>query len=192
MYYIFDTQSWESFPARILNTADSQSLWWDDGESFEHPPVEPIKGVLKPYKEDHPSMSRELGAYYYDSSIPFFRDDLLQALQEAGVDNLDVYEAELTDPDTGEVHTNFKAINILGLVAAADMAKSEAIVHDGIPLVDVSFNKLVLDPTKTHDFLLFRSAENNGTILIHESVKKHLENKGFNKLSFYELDKAAI
>ena len=164
MYYIFDTQSWESFPARILNTADSQDLWWDDGESFEDPPVEPIKGVLKPYKEDHPSMSRSwvpitMTVPYLFSAMTCFKPFRRQAWT-----TWTCVEAELTDPDTGEVHTNFKAVNILGLVAAADMAKSEAIVHDGIPLVDVSFNKLVLDPTKTHDFLLFRSAENNGTI----------------------------
>lgn len=57
--------------------------------------------------------------------------------------------------------THYKAVNVLGLIAAADMDKSVATVHDGIPLIDVDFDELVVDETKTRDIQLFRLAESS-------------------------------
>jgi hypothetical protein len=191
MYYLLGGRSWSSNPARLLDAVDDHDLWWDDGVPFDVPPSAPVTGVLEPYDSRNPDMSPELPEMY-DVPILIFRDDLIAALQAAGVDNMHLYGAEITDPDSGQVYTNYKAVNIIGLVAAADMDKSEAIVHDGIPLVDVNFNKLVLDPDKTQGLLFFRLAENNGAVMVHQSVRDHLLASGFGKVEFYDLDQAAI
>ncbi|VAW85321.1 hypothetical protein MNBD_GAMMA16-323, partial [hydrothermal vent metagenome] len=67
---------------------------------------------------------------------PLWRDDFIAALKECGTYNFDLYEVAIRDPDDGTVHTNYKAVNVLGLVVAADMDKSTATVHDGIPLIE--------------------------------------------------------
>ncbi|MCC6271300.1 MAG: hypothetical protein IT190_08490, partial [Microbacteriaceae bacterium] len=48
------------------------------------------------------------------------------------------------------------------------------------------------DPDKTQDLLFFRLAENNGAIMVHQSVRDHLLTAGFDELEFYELDEVAI
>lgn len=86
-----------------------------------------------------------------------------------------------------------KAVNILGLVAAADMSRSVATVHDGIPLIDVSFDSLVVDSSKAGGFLFFRLAENNGTVLVHRRVKEFLQQHGFgDELEFYLPENVAL
>lgn len=192
MYYLLG-RSWASHPARLLDagTVNKHRLWWDDGVPFDNPPTSPVTAVLESYKPDDPTMSMSMPALF-KVKLPLYREDFIAALKAAGVDNLDLYDAEITDPDNGQVHTNYKAVNIIGLVAAADMDKSVAIVHDGIPLVDVSFDKLVLDPDKTQDLLFFRLAENNGAVMVHQSVKDHLLAVGFDEIEFYELDEVAI
>lgn len=192
MYYLLG-RSWASNPARLLSagTVNDHDLWWDDGVPFDNPPTSAVTATLEPLVAIDPNMSPAMPALF-DVKLPLYRIDLITALKAAGVDNLDLYDAEITDPDSGQVYTNYKAVNIIGLVAAADMEKSIAIVHDGIPLVDVSFDKLVLDPDKTRDLLFFRLAENNGAIMVHQSVRDQLLAAGFGELEFYELDEVAI
>ena len=193
MYYLFGGRSWASNPARLIQASSikKHGLWWDDGTSFDAPPQSPVTAKLKPYDDRNPDMSAEVSEVY-KVKVPLFRDDLVVALKTAGIDNLELYDAEITDPDSGQVYTNYKAVNIIGLVAKTDIDKSDAIVHDGISLVDISVDKRIIDKDKTHDMLLFRMAENNGAILIHESVRDHLIKAGFTKLEFYNLEEVAL
>uniref|UniRef100_UPI00056BC4F8 imm11 family protein n=1 Tax=Teredinibacter turnerae TaxID=2426 RepID=UPI00056BC4F8 len=131
-------------------------------------------------------------------SCPLFRDDLLEILYACGVDNFDVYSTEILDPDSGKVYKNYKAVNIIGAVAAADMEKSEYVLSDGIPLIDVPFDKLVLRKDEIQDLLIFRLAENLTTILVHESIRNVLLDKGYitgeymDAIQFYEVDKFGL
>jgi hypothetical protein len=116
----------------------------------------------------------------YDATIPLWHGDVLAALAAAGVDNLDVYPAEITDPRDGSVTREWSAVNVLGAVAAADMARSRFVAHGAPALIDVDFDSLVLDPEKTRDLPLFRLAECVTTILVHADVKRALEaERGF-------------
>ena len=113
------------------------SFW--RGAPIETPAAEPLEFTLKPLSPqwDHgPSFSA-----YYPRKVPLFRDDLIKALRDIGINNFDAYDATVYDPDNGQYYQNYKAVNILGLVAAADMDKSDALVHDSIPLIDVAFDK---------------------------------------------------
>ena len=194
MYFILDNRSLALHPSRHFDdfTVECEDLWWDDGVSFSNPPKAPIEAKLEPFNCVHPEMSEEIPEAFFES-IPLFRDDLIKALNDSGVDNLDCYEAKITDPDSGRIYTNFKGVNIIGIHRVADLKKSIKTIHDGVADIDVSFDKLVLDLEKLRNLniLMFRLEENNGAILVHESVKDFLVSKGF-KIEFYALDEAAI
>lgn len=130
---------------------------------------------------------------YLEAAAPLFRDDLIAALRAFGVNNFEAYNVAIFDPDNGQTYTNYKAINIIGLIAAADMDKSNATVHpNGPPLGDVDFDGLVIDETKTHGEWFFRLAESTNAIIVHKRVRDYLLEKGFNDLVFYEAENAAF
>lgn len=190
-YFLLD-RSWAMNPARLPDRyPDQPGIFWTSGARFAQPVPEPIEVTLKPFDRNHPDQSEEL-AEYIKGPIPLFRDDLIKALQEAGVDNLDLYQAELIDSDNGQRYQTHKAVNVIGVIAAADLERSEAIVNPGGPIIDVSFDSLVLDEAKARGALMFRLAEATGEILVHRSVRDHLRQKGFSKLWFVNPKKAAI
>jgi hypothetical protein len=118
-------------------------------------------------------------------------DKLVNVLNESGVDNLDCYDAVIRQTRIGREYRNYRAVNIVGLVRAADMAKSESIdlgLGTG-GLVSNFFRRLELDESTIGGALLFRLAEKISAIVVHESVKHHLLAKGFDRLSFVEPSK---
>jgi hypothetical protein len=117
------------------------------------------------------------------SGIPLWRDDLIATLHEVGVCNLDLYDAIIENPFTGEDVTNYKAVNIIGLVAAADVSKSSFRAFSDPPQIDTIFRKIVIDEDKTYGILLFRMAESLSEIIVHQKVKEALEKK-FSVLEF--------
>jgi hypothetical protein len=122
----------------------------------------------------------------YTRAILLMSDDLVQALREAGVDNIDCYDAIVREESTGIEHTDYKAVNIVGVVRAANLTKSDAtelgLADDG--LINVFFASLVLDEENTRGALLFRLAENVSYIIVHRKVRDHLLASGFERLSF--------
>ena len=123
---------------------------------------------------------------YKASDPPLFHRDLVAALHECGVDNLETFEVRIVDVQTGEICTDYLAVNVLGLVAAADMRKSQATTHSPDGLIDTDFDSVVLDEGAAQDLLCFRLAENINALVIHRSVKEHLESKGGYELTFTE------
>jgi len=97
------------------------------------------------------------------------------------------------DPAPDSIITDYKAVNILGLVAAADIGKSIATPCDGVPLIDVDFDELVIDLARTRGIKMFRLAESTNAILVHESLRDALLKKGFGpEIAFHDLEEAAI
>ena len=76
---------------------------------------------------------------------------------------------------TGEEHKNYKAFNIVGLVAAADMGASQLMGTSTSTMGDVDFAGLVIDESKTHGLLLFRLAEATNAIVVHEEIKAAID-----------------
>jgi len=118
-----------------------------------------------------------------DLGIPIMSRRMADALTEAGVDNLELFPAKLVHPGSGEAY-EYRAYNVIGLVAAADLDKSEWSSYDGRPVMDTSFESLVLDESKVGTQLLFRLAENVNALMIHERVRDHLTEKGIDTLEF--------
>lgn len=110
---------------------------------------------------------------------------LVKALREAGVDNVDTYPAVLRNTETGQTYA-YVAVNLIGLVAAADLGKSDVTVHDEMPLLDASFESLALREGAPKGTLLFRLAENNSTILVHAKVRDHILASGITTMKFIE------
>ncbi|MFK8017515.1 MAG: hypothetical protein AB8G17_18980 [Gammaproteobacteria bacterium] len=122
----------------------------------------------------------------FKRKVLLFREDMLKALGKAGVDNLELYPAELTDPTSGDTFSDYKAVNILGLVACADLGKSDWQAPSGSAIIDVDFDSLVIDENKTRGLTLFRLAECVSAIMVHESVVEQLHADGIENLDFVE------
>jgi len=190
MYYLFSSNSRPR--RRIGKRPYLEDVDWWDGAVITSDVPDPLEFTLKPYYATSPDHDQYMGACI-ETNPPLWRDDLIQALRDCGVYNFDLYNVAIHDPDDGTIHTNYKAVNVLGLVAAADMEKSVATVHDGIPLIDVDFDELVIDEKKTRGIKMFRLAESSNAILVHETLRDCLLEKGFGSdLAFYDLKEAAI
>lgn len=196
-YYLFDRNS---DPGRWIAGSQGDDnpkvdwYYWRKGSFVPDTEVipDPIKFTLKPqspWASDHgPHMPS-----FLEASAPLFRDDLIAALRACGVHNFDAYNVAITDPDNGAIYTNYKAVNVIGLVTAADMDKSNATIHpNGPALIDVDFDGLVIDERRLRGLSFFRLAESTNAIIVHERVRDCLLAKGFADLAFYETEKVAL
>ena len=187
--------------------------WWS-GKVITVDVPQPYVFELKPYQPASPDENQYM-AGFIETNPPIWSDALIEAIRSCGVTNFDTYPIEIINPSNSEVlkelremgincfddsyldpggkFTNYKAVNIFGLVTAADMTKSIATVHDGIPLIDVDFDELVIDEKKTKNLKMFRLAESTNSILVHESIRDMLIEKGFGPdVTFYNLKDAAL
>lgn len=123
-----------------------------------------------------------------DLGIPVMSKRLINVLTEAGVDNIEFFPAILRNITTGQTY-NYQVYNIIGLVAATDLEQSEYETYQKeSPIADTSIHKLVLDESKTHNLLLFRLAEDVSAIVVHERIKKQIENAGIDTMEFIKLE----
>ena len=201
MFYSMDQagkpKRWLDFDDFIAKGYRDTSRKWFRGKNF----TDPVPFMDVKFLHNHPaetSMSDFIAPFMSQCGCYFFRDDLIAALEAFGVNNLDKYPVSITDPDDGRVYTNYKAVNIIGVVSAADMSKSKYELSDGIPLIDVAFDELVLKENEIQNLLMFRLAESLTTILVHESVRNYLIEKGFihggfdDHIELYKLDEVAF
>ena len=153
---------------------------WSLGRRFQATLPDPVEIDLAPvngFRGDPSEM--------YDGNMCLMSERLVHALIACGVDNLDHHRAVLRNVGTGQTYA-YRAVNIIGLVAAADLASSEWESYDGDARIDTSFDALAVDEVKAQGLLLFRLAENTGTILVHERVRDRLIATGFPTLRFVD------
>ena len=133
-----------------------------------------------------PQRPGNLVPFYYDSAYPLMRDDLIEALHAAGVDNIQFFDAVIRDTIKNQDHTNFKAFNIVGLVSAADMNKSTLMGTSDSEMIDVDFDSLAIDEKRASQFKLFRLAENVSAVIVDEVVKNEIERREIPGMVFYD------
>jgi len=177
MYYVMDCPG--VHPIRRIQKGPDLDELWRDGLPIEKKPPLPLNYSLSKGMPGQPK------AMYYAEPIPLMRDDLIQVLSDAGVTNIQFFEATIFDPDTQVTHTNFKAYNIVGLVHCADMKRSKLISDDSDGLFDVDFSSLYIDESKINGTLLFRLAENVSAIIVHENIKLAIESSKIPGFRFY-------
>jgi len=127
-----------------------------------------------------------VAAMYEAVAYPVMRDDLVEALQSAGVDNLQLFPAVIRDPESGAEHKNYKAFNIVGVVSAADMAKSQLMGTSDSTMIDVDFDSLAIDEQRAAPFRLFRLAESVNAIIVDDAVRNAVERRGIPGMVFYD------
>lgn len=122
---------------------------------------------------------------YDELPIPCMHTSLLEALTAAGVDNLQTYDAILRDVDHGIEYKDYKAFNVVGKIAAADMRQSVMMGTSDSTMIDADFDRLVIDESKCKGLLLFRLAENITAIIVDEVVKQEAQKRGIKGIHFY-------
>lgn len=191
MYYVLD-RFWAIHPARWIGKfPHDANVNWDLGRRHTAEIPVPLRFELTPLDLDASDQGPAMPEMF-KGHVPLFRDDLLSAMRDAGVDNLDVYDVEILDPDSGEKHTNYKAVNIIGAVSAVDMEASNATVHPGGPVLDVELEGFVVDASRVGELLIFRLAENTGAVMVHEQLADYLDERGFEQLEYLDPSDVAL
>jgi hypothetical protein len=139
--------------ARLHYTRDNPLRSWMTGVAFATPPPTPLALELRGTDEE----GWVLGDLWL-TPITVMSQRLHEVLVRAGVDNLAVYPATLRDPETGTVHTDFVAFNLIGKRPKAEPGGA----------------------------LLFRLAEAVNVIVIHDSVRRAIEEAGIDTLTFID------
>jgi len=142
------------------------------------PEVAWTMGVRCPYQVKEPILCHldpESGSTMPDliPSSPLFSQRFIDALKRAGVRNMDIYDAEVIDRKHGKTYSQYKAVNIIGLVSCANLENSEYAPNSKPPFM--KFERLVIDESLTLGLPLFRLAEATQFILVSEQVKLAVE-----------------
>lgn len=166
----------------IHNCFDVGSIWdWQDGQALTEEgrnfPL-PIQIEFEPFRgySGPPIEMRDVG-------IPIMSVRLADAFTAAGVDNIEFFPARLRNTVTGASY-EYRAYKIVGVVAAADLARSEWRSYDRKPVADVSFETLAIDEGRPAGLGVFRLAENISAVLVHEWVRRVIEARGIDTIEF--------
>lgn len=177
-YFVMEARA-RSPIARVSLISDVVGSPWMTGSIVAEPEQ------LVEYSVD-PGRRGNLSPFYWALAVPLIRHDLLEVLRGAGVDNMQVFDAVLHDTAAGQDHTNYSALNILGLVSAADLSKSTLMRGESLTGVDHDFQKLVIAKDAVpSDLLMFRLAESVNAIVVHEKVKAAIEARAIVGMLFY-------
>ncbi len=145
-------------------------------QPYKQPPAEPILARIAPGDEGEM-------AELWDNPVPLMTRRLHDRLVASGVDNLDIYTAEIREEASGRVYDQYVAFNLIGKVAAADLDAS-TYTDTRPPMIDGGFTSLHIDAAKSRNLLLFRLAEAVNAIVVHEKVKSAVESAGIGTLTF--------
>jgi hypothetical protein len=110
--------------------------------------------------------------------IPVMSEELIYAFLQAGVSNLQCFSVILESEIDRYIWSNYYAVNVVGLIACADIENSESELlcyrpgEDSVPLYD--FVELRVDVSKALGAKLFRLAESPSILLTDSSVVKFL------------------
>jgi hypothetical protein len=157
-YYVMDPTNPNGMLLYSLPAPPRES--WTLGRRFVNQPEQPIVAEIRTGHEE-------------GELLPFFgtpqlmSDAFLEALREAGVDNLDTYEAVIRSEDGNIEHRGYKAFNLIGLVRAADLARTRFAPENPSRVLDASIEQLEIDESRTQGLLCFRLVEYTGSVIVH-------------------------
>ncbi|WP_147441763.1 imm11 family protein [Corallococcus exercitus] len=169
------------YRARLSYTRDHPLRSWMTGVRFDKPSPEPIPLKLRGTDEE----GWVLGELWL-TPITVMSKRLHDVLLRAGVDNLDAYAVELTDPEDGTVYRDFVAFNLVGKVAAADAARTRFAPGVKERMGSADIDSLAVDLDMARGALMFRLAESVNAIVVHARVKDAIEAAGISTLTFLE------
>ena len=118
-------------------------------------------------------------------NIPLFSERMKECLASLGVDNIDYYDANVTNTQSGESR-RYYAANIIGQVPGMDAEKSEYELFDEDSYLAEDIQKLVFDESKFSNIKLCRLAEYDLLLIAHQDLKTALESKNAVGVAFIE------
>jgi len=126
----------------------------------------------------------EMGAFI-ETSAPLMSRELLDALSAAGVDNLEVHDAIVTEAATGREYRDYCAVNIVGLLAAGDPTRT---VSESIDGLGTWIHRFAMNETAARGALMFRLREGPSKVMVHRSVKEAIEALALPLIEFIAAD----
>lgn len=189
MYYVMKCLSPDDGELAMLTyKRDHPMRSWASGRRFVDDPTtfpalrRPPEPVVAEVAAGYSGIMAEM----WQTPVPLMTKRLHQALLGAGVDNVDVYAAEIIDPATGKKYSDYVAFNIVGKIAAADLQRTQVAPNSPDRMISMDVDSLAVDEGATHGALMFRLAESVNAILVHERVRQQIEGAGINTLTFIE------
>ncbi len=182
MYYVMQAADPVGQPLIRLQRVDEYTESWMSGARFAptREPPNPLRMRFHPQTEG--TLLRDL----YQAPICLMSKRLILILRDVGVDNLDLYPAIILDEARGQSHETHSAVNIIGVVSAADLR--ETVFDPLVPerVMTAAIDKLVIDERATRGQFLFRLAENVQAIVVHEKVVEHVKAANLGTIAFLE------
>lgn len=149
-----------------------------DGVPDDMDPLEWMQGkYMPPPKEDLVlNLSLESGDYRGDilgSFLTLYSDELKDALESQGIDNVLYFPVRLMDQKTEKTEGGYWLVNIIGLYDCVDMEKSK--VKYWPSGVNFHFESMVIDENKTNGAKIFRLKDKPTAVVINEDLKKFFD-----------------
>lgn len=191
-YFVLDCNSPLTAEFFNLDVNSSAKKRWKSGVLFskddERSGFHPPDGMIELTTDTEDDPTDRIYAELYWHPIPLMTRRLVAALQKSGIDNLQTYDTTLINPlgDNPPPPDHYLAVNVVGLVAAADLGASKT--NPAVPedKISMDFYSLAVDAAKARNHLMFRLAENISAVLVHEHVRKTVEAAGINTLSWFK------
>lgn len=114
-----------------------------------------------------------------------FSKRFIEILISLGVDNIQYFDADVTYLPTGAKYP-YKVSNIVGAVSGLDMDQSEVLLSPRGNVIEIERMKLDEDKLKGHKIV--RLQESVSLIIVHESIKKAVEDAGLTGFLFISDD----
>jgi hypothetical protein len=160
---------------------DLRSHW--DTDFFSGHPLPPTFTPPVQLTVDLDSPGRTMATLY---TVPAFvaRKAFVQLLAEAGADNVDSYPVVIRNEETGETFDDYLLLNIIGLIACADLgANPGEMLGPDIRVLDAP----VLKGAALGDVRIFRLAEDPLQIIVADGVAERIRAAGFTDVYLEQL-----
>jgi len=132
------------------------------------------------FEIDLTSSGRRMSSLFVMPSL-LVQKRLHQTLLAAGVDNVDPYAAVIRNEETGEQWDDYVFLNIVGLVACAELAQSDyAELGPDINVID----KVAIKAERLPNLHMFRLAEDRLKIVVSDHLQRQLIAAGFSDIHF--------
>jgi hypothetical protein len=114
---------------------------------------------------------------------PIFSEQFVEHLGLIGVANLEVFPVVINDGQSESQISGYMLVNVLGMIACADLALSKFDEFDGV----YDFDELVIDPARARGPELFRLAEAADYIIVSGRLAERIEVERFKDIRLVPL-----